>query len=536
MSGTLDGLYDDTETPAPTERGGDARFMVPTLTIAHHPDLSRVGEHVRMARLLAGQQVELSRLAPLFAAPGREEVGRPLADRKVSRRPITLSATVDGGVRVARADDSPEVEVEGQRVVAHLDIGPGRLEAGVVLMLGRRVVFVLHMMGPPALGGPAPDDEMGLVGHSEGIQRLRQAIVDVADLDIPVLLRGETGTGKELAARAIHAASDRKARPHTSVNMAAIPTALAASELFGHVKGAFSGADRNYDGYFSRAHTGTLFLDEIGDAPLDVQVMLLRVLETGEIQPLGAAAPRHVDVRLIAATDADLDAAVDAGTFRAPLLHRLAGYEITIPALRERKDDIGRLLVHFLRHELQAMGAAHHLDASRGQTWLPAPLVYELVQHPWPGNVRQLRNVVRQLAISSRNADRVQLDGSVRRLLSQGAGPSSVAPAPPQGAAPTSRSGRSGVRPADLSEADLRAALLANGWRLGPTAELLGISRNSLYRLIDASPNFRKPRDIGRAEIEAGLEATGGDLGLLSERLEISKRGLKLRMKELGLR
>src|SRR6185436_13729067 len=185
-------------------------------------------------------------------------------------------------------------------------------------------------------------------------------------------LRGETGTGKELLARAIHQASSRRAAPYFALNMAAIPASLAAAELFGAAKGAFTGADRRRVGYFGRAQGGTLFLDEIGELPADLQPLLLRVLENGEIQPVGGEETLRVDVRILAATDANLESAIEEGRFRAPLFHRLSGYELRLPSLRERRDDIGRLFIHFLRQELAALGEADRLadPGPEGRPWL----------------------------------------------------------------------------------------------------------------------------------------------------------------------
>jgi two-component system nitrogen regulation response regulator GlnG len=168
-------------------------------------------------------------------------------------------------------------------------------------------------------------------------------------VNAPVLLRGESGTGKELVAHAIHEASPRRTGPYVAVNMAAIPPSLAAAELFGATRGAFTGADHDRPGYFSRAHRGTLFLDEIGETAPEVQALLLRVLEAGEVQAVGGLEPRRVDVRVLAATDADLQGMTAMDRFRAPLLHRLMAGYLQVPALRARREDFGRLLYAFLR-------------------------------------------------------------------------------------------------------------------------------------------------------------------------------------------
>ncbi|HEU4537176.1 MAG TPA: sigma 54-interacting transcriptional regulator, partial [Polyangiaceae bacterium] len=181
--------------------------------------------------------------------------------------------------------------------------------------------------------------------------------------------------------------------------MGAVPKELAAAELFGAARGAYTGSTHDREGLFRSAQGGTLFLDEVGEAPPEVQVMLLRALETGEVHPVGAKAPVAVDVRLVAATDANLESQIRDGRFKEPLLHRLAGYEIRLPPLRERREDIGPLFYHFARGELEATGEARRLAPADPYEapWLPAPIAARLVRHPWPGNVRQLRNWARQI-------------------------------------------------------------------------------------------------------------------------------------------
>ena len=453
----------------------------------------------------------------MFAGPGAPD-GRSLADPCVSRRPVHLQRTRDGSIRIDPRDAALAADgrpVEGEHVVP-----PAALEHGVVLELAGRIVLLLHLTG----GAGATTDELGLVGHNDAIDDLRRDILRVAGLDVPVLIRGETGTGKELIARAVHAASRCAAGPFVSVNMAAIPAATAASELFGHARGAFTGAASAHLGYFGEAEGGTLFLDEIGASPREVQPMLLRALESLEIQPLGTAAPRKVQVRIIAATDVDLEQAIAEGSFRAAVYHRLEGYQLMVPPLRARRDDIGRLLVHFVRDELAATGQLDRLaPPPDGEApWLPPAFVARLARLDWPGNVRQLRNVVRQFTISSLGLPEVRVDAVLERLL-DGAEADDAAPAPEAGA------------PITLSDDDILAALRAAGYQVPAAARALGISRSALYARIRASERIRQARDLGAAEIDEARAACAGDLARMARMLEVSARALALRMKELGL-
>ena len=550
-------------------------LRVPALTLLAHPDAGRVGERVILPELKAGEPIRLGRGEPEFAMPGQGP-SRALNVRHLSRKPLLLVPGPDSGeVTIECAGSLTRAEIDGQRLEESRILSTDEIERGVVVLLGHRVSLLLH------LDAAVVDDRgpsHGMVGASLEMRRLREEARIAARLDVSVLLRGESGTGKELLARAVHDASRRSDQPYLAVNMAAVPPALAASELFGAMKGAFTGADRNKQGYFERAAGGTLFLDEIGDTPEEVQPLLLRVLENGEIQPVGSAAPRRVDVRVIAATDADLEALGKSGAFRKPLLHRLGGYEIRLPPLRERRGDFGRLLVHFLRQELARLGDAEPLEgiAEDGRPWPPAGLVAWLARCRWPGNLRQLKNVARRMAIARVTHTQLRLEPELLgepapgiTALSDAAlsgpalsnsmldDPATVSPPPedeeetlalkmsgddePRAPAPSPSSSSSphGWRPAyrkpsEVSDKELLATLRDHRYELKPTAEALGISRASLYGLVAANLRIRKASELELGEVEDALERAGGDLEGAAAELEVSVHGLRRRIKALG--
>ena len=505
---------------------------VPSLTILYHADARRVGERAALTGLAAGRPQRLARGEPAFSHPVPGEAGpRPLGDPHLSRSPILFTpGDLAGAVRLGCAETRTAVLADGEPVLGERELTSGEVERGVVLLLANRVVLLLHLLD--AMGAPAGLPSCGMVGESAAIVEVRREVLRVAGLDVPVLLRGETGTGKELIARALHAASPRAGRPFLVLNMGAVPPTLAAAELFGAARGAFTGAEHKRAGWFRRADGGTLFLDEIGETPPEVQPLLLRALESGEIQPVGGDGTLRVDVRVIAATDVALEAAVAADRFRAPLLHRLSGYEIRVPPLALRRDDFGRLFLHFLRQELAGLGAEHLLDrpGAAGRPWLPAELVARLATRSWPGNVRELRNVARRLAVSCRDADEAALPPALLRSPGDPEDSSVAVALPPE--RPPRKVYR---RPEEVSEEELLAGLRAHRWRLQPAAAALGISRTSLYDRIDASSTLRKAGDLSRQEIERQLVSCGGDLDRMVEVLEVSKRGLQRRIKQLGL-
>ena len=227
----------------------------------------------------------------------------------------------------------------------------------------------------------------GMVGQSEPMQRLFDLLERVAPSEVSVLITGPTGAGKELVARALHEYSPRHQAPFLAENCAAVPENLLESELFGHVKGAFTGAVANRPGHFVAAEGGTVFLDEIGDMPLEMQAKLLRALETRQVRPVGSNKSVDVDFRLVAATHRDLATAAQEGRFRSDLYYRLNVVQLSVPALRERPEDIEPLAQFLLAEACRTMGSQ--------ATWTPAALEV-LKAHPWPGNVRELKNVVQR--------------------------------------------------------------------------------------------------------------------------------------------
>ena len=236
------------------------------------------------------------------------------------------------------------------------------------------------------------DEKFGeIVGHSDAIKYVLFKITQVAPTDTTVLITGETGTGKELVARAIHGASSRKDRPLIKVNCAALSPTLIESELFGHEKGAFTGAVGRKEGRFELANGGTIFLDEIGELPLELQVKLLRVIQESEFERLGGSKTILVDVRIIAATNRNLKAEVDNGTFREDLWYRINVYPITMPPLRQRKEDIPLLVEHFVNTYARKFGK--NISSVSPRT------MQELQEHAWPGNIRELANVIERAVI-----------------------------------------------------------------------------------------------------------------------------------------
>ena len=295
-----------------------------------------------------------------------------------------------------------------------------------------------------------------LIGESEKMQRLKSKIVRVARAAGCVLIRGESGVGKELVARAIHRASPRTDAPMISVNCAAIPRDLMESQLFGHQAGSFTGADRDHAGYFQQADLGTLFLDEVGELTLDGQAKLLRILEGHPFLPVGATKEVRVDVRVLAATNRDLAAQVREKTFREDLFYRLSVFELVVPPLRERAQDVGLLMDFFLNHYRRLHGRPGLVLANGARE--------KLLRYRWPGNVRQLRNVI---------------DSAV--VLAEG---EAIQPAD-LGLRDTGAETLDSLRIEDWERRLIPEALRRVNGNIPEAAQLLGISRATLYRKMD---------------------------------------------------
>ncbi|MGE0550026.1 MAG: sigma-54-dependent transcriptional regulator [Kofleriaceae bacterium] len=314
-----------------------------------------------------------------------------------------------------------------------------------------------------------------IIGASKPMRRLLEATSRVASRDVTVLVRGETGTGKEFVAELLHAESSRSAKPLVRFNCAALPAELADAELFGHARGAFTGATSQRAGFFSQADGGTLILDEIGELPLAVQGKLLRVLQEGEIQPVGGRIDK-VDVRVVASTNRDLAAEAKAGTFREDLYYRLAVVELVVPPLRERRDDIPALAAEFARRYGDKFGL--------GSITLEATLVEALCRADWPGNVRQLENTIARLAALSAGGVIGLADYEAAVGLQPAARedpPASELSPDEQAPPPDARSGPSLKEQVEAFERGLVArALDAAGGNQSEAARRLGVSRVTL--------------------------------------------------------
>lgn len=315
-----------------------------------------------------------------------------------------------------------------------------------------------------------------LIGTSPVMQPVYRAIGLILETDITVMLTGSTGTGKDVLARLIHHQSSRRNRPFVTVNCGAIPRELIESELFGYEKGAFTGADGAKMGHFERANQGTIFLDEVGELPLDMQVALLRVLQNREVIRVGGYTPVSLDIRVIAATNRDLTAAVANGSFRSDLYYRLMVYPIRVPDLRERPEDILPLALHFLHRFSAQYRIPFHALSPAAQSHIQA--------YAWPGNIRELENTMLRALILAQG-DIMMPHHMISPLSDPVEGGRTMTPLLPIG-----RSGREGpvghdegveMTLADIEAQALSQAFQRHGYNVAQTAKALGISRGTFY-------------------------------------------------------
>jgi DNA-binding NtrC family response regulator len=327
-----------------------------------------------------------------------------------------------------------------------------------------------------------------LIGSGPAMRRVFDTLQRVAETDLTVLVRGESGTGKELVAQALHARSPRRGRPFVAVNCAAISRELVESELFGHEKGAFTGADARRQGRFEVADGGTIFLDEIGDMPAETQAKVLRVLQERSFERVGGTRPLQVDVRVVAATHRNLEEEARRGRFREDLYYRLKVVEIELPALRERPEDIPALAHRFLERCTARLG--------RDKKRLSEAALARLARHAWPGNVRELQNAIEQAAVLAPGPEIEADDLHLPEGL--GTGPAAASPSGSQSFAEAKR------RTVESFERDwLLAALRRHGGNISRTAEAIGMVRQSLQQKI-------RELDL-RSEDWTDETETGGD-------------------------
>jgi two-component system nitrogen regulation response regulator GlnG len=487
------------------------------LMIACHPNLARIGEVSWLFDAGDSGVLDVDRGRPLFRNAGGVATG-PLESAWVSRISARLRLHASGHLDIHAAADANWF-VEETLVVGERRCEPSELERGLRLRLGRHVLLWLGMFERARF---ARREVPGLSGKSPAMEQLRSEIVRYCDFDEPVLIRGESGSGKERVAAALHALGTRASGPYVRVNMAAVPASVAVSELFGHGKGAFTGASAARSGHFADASGGTLLLDEIGQAAPEVQTVLLRVLESGVIQPVGAKLCA-VDVRVLAATDADLERFVEQERFHGPLLGRF-GCQIWVPPLRERRQDIPELFRDFLCEALSSFGESQRSsppDTDRAPL-VGAELMARLLADEWRGNVRELRNAARRIALLARDGKAV--------LYHEASGESEQRPSWERPAAVRGRS-----RARELSDQQLRDALQEHAFAVDAAASALGVSRSWLHARISRMSGVQRSTDLASDQIKSALLAAQGDLALAARSLGVTERALRLQMTRLRI-
>ncbi len=427
-------------------------------------------------------EVVLGALTSIGRAPGNTIV---LDEPHVSRHHTVVRVHEDGNYLLSDLGSSNGTYLNGRRVLL-----PERLRHRDVVKIGAVTLTFQHPASEhaqaPAAGG---DDftmtgeeqrhELTVVGTGPAMEGVFRLMTKAAGSTIAVLIQGETGTGKELVARAIHAVSARGRGPFLAVNCAAMPETLLESQLFGHRRGSFTGADRDRVGLFEAASGGTVLLDEIGEMPLAMQAKLLRVLQEGEITPIGDTRPRLVDVRVVSATNRDLSSEVAARRFREDLYYRLASFPIVLPPLRERREDIAVLVERF------AAQAAHaHRKRIAG---IASETMACLERFEWPGNVRELQNEVQRAVVLAEHGEVLGVEHLSPRLRGDAAPSEEATGADPEAAAaPATPRPQGGVQLREARAAfearHIADVLRQQGGNVSRAAGVLGLSRMQLHR------------------------------------------------------
>ena len=423
----------------------------------------------------APTEVVIGALTSIGRAPGNTIV---LDEPHVSRHHTLVRAHEDGSYLLSDLGSSNGTYLNGRRVLL-----PERLRHRDVVKIGAVTLTFVHPASERAqaqaaagddytMTGEEPPHELTVVGTGPAMEAVFRLMTKAAGSTIAVLIQGETGTGKELVARAIHAVSPRGRGPFLAVNCAAMPETLLESQLFGHRRGSFTGADRDRVGLFEAATGGTVLLDEIGEMPLAMQAKLLRVLQEGEVTPIGDTRPRSVDVRVVSATNRDLSAEVADRRFREDLFYRLTSFPITLPPLRERREDIPVLVERF------AAQAAHaHRKRIDGVT---AQALECLQRFEWPGNVRELQNEVQRAVVLAEQGEALDVGHLSPRLRGVTEPVPRASDAEPASGAPPGvqlREARAAFEARHIAD-----VLRQQGGNVSRAAGVLGLSRMQLHR------------------------------------------------------
>lgn len=542
--------------------------LVPRLRLLYHSDLERVGAvTLPGSPLTDGAWQNVGRNEPVFLKSQPGAHSRPIEDPTVSRRQLRVRWRASQGVFEVEPVPS------AKRRIGLISLEPGELPRditsrcelppGSYIAIENRVLLALEITRKYA--GPEVD-RLGFVGESEVLWQLRREISAIAAAPGPVLISGPTGAGKELVAQAIHRQSARSGQAFVVANCAALPEHLVESLLFGHKKGAFTGAVQDRDGLFRAAHRGSLFLDEMGELPIGVQPKLLRALQDGRVQPIGQHDTLFTDVRVLAATNRDLAERIRTGHLREDLYYRVACHVLQVPALAARRQDIPELFVHFLKRE--ALSQHEHLWKHRT---IPLTFFVDLMRCSWNGNVRELINVVRRTLRANTEPpftppivdpeDALFLStGEITPVRTQVVSPEKEPPLLREACESLSLlpstvekllgSSIEGLRQASLepgarcsgvaallevqAAGALRDLLAQHRYRQSVVASELEVSPNTLVKLMQQF-GFRRAGELEAGEIEAALSEVGGNVSAASRHLEVSEQGLKRRIAVLEL-